>query len=68
MFPNLNAEIARAGLTNAEVAKKANMSYSTFSLKMNGKSKFTFDETLRIKKAIGVDIPLEELFTKKEVM
>nr|DAO53817.1 MAG TPA: hypothetical protein [Caudoviricetes sp.] len=35
---------------------------------MSGKVKFTFDETLRIKDAIGVDLPLEELFEKKEAV
>lgn len=68
MYPNLNAEIARAGITRTELAKRACMSDSALSLKMSGKVKFTFDETMRIKDAIGVDLPLEELFEKREAV
>lgn len=64
MYPNLNAEMARLGITRKELAQKINMAEATLSFKMNGKTKFTFDEILKIKEMLGVDIPLEELFKK----
>ena len=40
------------------------MPYSTLVDKVAGRSEFTFQEAVDIRKAIGVDIPLDELFKK----
>ena len=67
MFPNLRAEMARKRITNQEIAKKClGVRLSTVSSKMHGKSDFTFREAIAIKKYLGVDTPLEELFYKED--
>jgi transcriptional regulator with XRE-family HTH domain len=73
MYPNVIAEIKRAGLTLADVASKLGLAQSTFSQKLNGKFSFTFAEAKRVKEiinevkaekgiTINVDLPLEVLF------
>lgn len=62
MYPNLRAELTRRGLTMSEFAKRIGMSPQGLSYRMNGKRNFTYPEALRIKKELGVDIPLEILF------
>ena len=37
MFPNINAECARAGMTKADLAEKLGVSYATFRNWMRGK-------------------------------
>lgn len=65
MYPNLRAELARKNMTYQELAKILGIAESTMSLKVNGKYDFTLDECQTIKKAINVDVPLEELFEKE---
>ena len=64
MYNNLRAEIARKGVTMIELAQQTGMSVQRLSRKMNQRSGrgFLFSEALAIKKALGVDIPLETLF------
>ena len=70
MFPNLKAEFARKGLTLEKVVNEleklgVGMTVPTLSLKMNKKNKkagFTLDEAVALKKIVGSDMPLEELF------
>lgn len=62
MFPNLKAELSRRGVTLTDLAKVLNVTVSTVSLKLNGKTPLTLAEAKAIKNYIGVDIPLEELF------
>lgn len=62
MFCNLNAEMARKGITGAYLAEKLGISPTTLSLKLNGKSELTFRQATEIKKILKVDIPLEVLF------
>lgn len=67
MFPNLKAEMARKGLTVVELAKMSGMPYTTLSPKIRGERPLTYKETLRIKEALGVDVPLEILFSEEAV-
>lgn len=62
MFRELKGEIAKAGMSQKELASKAEMSYSTFLDKINGRTSFTFDECVRIKKELHSELPLERLF------
>ena len=68
MFPNLRAEIARKGLTMAEVVEGifkesgVQISITHFSLKMNGKYDFTLKEAFAIKKFLKTKLPLDVLF------
>lgn len=65
MFPNLNAEMARIGMTRKELAIAVGRTRATMTQKLTGKTKLSLDEAFAIKKAIGTDIPLDELFATK---
>lgn len=67
MYPNLRAEMARKGLTALEFAKLLDMPYNSLTNKLRGDRPFTYKETLRIKEALGVDVPLEILFSEEAV-
>ena len=62
MYPNLKAEMARVGINMIILAERINMPYSTLVQKMSGRSEFTVGEAFAIRKALGVDIPIEILF------
>ena len=62
MFRNLDAELKRKGMTRGDLAKAMNITPSTMSMKLNGKSGLTLNEALRIKGILEVDIPIEQLF------
>jgi DNA-binding Xre family transcriptional regulator len=64
MYLNLKAEMARKNVTLTELANMTGMKLGTLSVKINGKSDFTFSEASNIKKALKVDIPLDELFQR----
>lgn len=66
MFCNLNAEMARKGITSAYLAGKLGMTPTTLSLKLNGRSELSLKQAVQIKSILGVDIPLEVLFAKAE--
>lgn len=48
MYKNLKAEIARAGLTNPEMAGAIGMKYGTMWRLMNGKQQFRLGEMMAI--------------------
>lgn len=62
MYPNLRAEIARLGLTMADVAQAIGVSTTHFSLKMTGKFGFTLAEAFAIKKFLKTKLSIDELF------
>ena len=62
MYPNLRAELVRQGIKMGEFAERIGMSTQCFSMRMNGKREFTYNECCKIKSTLGVDIPLEILF------
>lgn len=62
MYPNLNAELGRLGWSRKVLADKLEVRYATILDKLNGKYPLTYDECVRIKNLMGVDIPLEVLF------
>ena len=63
MYSNLNAEMSRREITRAELAKRMNKNPTTISMKLNGKSDISLREAMEIKMVLGVDIPIEELFS-----
>lgn len=65
-YPTLNAELARRGITMEAVAKAIGRTVGTVSLKLAGRFPFTFKEAVAIKKLIGTDMSLEELFKEVE--
>ena len=67
MFKNVKAEMARKGFslnkTVEELEKVGEfMTVGTLFNKLKGKTKFTFNEAVALKKVLGTDMPLEELF------
>lgn len=67
MYPNFNAERARKGITLEAIADALGMTVPTVSLKLSGKSPITFAEAIKLKRIVGVDIPLEILFSEEAV-
>lgn len=61
-YKRLNAEMAYFGIDRRRLAEKTGIRYDTLCLKLNGKSSITAGEAFKIKRAIGSDYPLEELF------
>ncbi|MEI7027576.1 hypothetical protein [Paenibacillus sp. y28] len=62
MFPNLEAEMARSRLKKCELSKFLGVRYATVHDKMNGRSKFTLDEAVKIQKKFFPALSLEYLF------
>lgn len=48
MFSNLNAEIARYNVKNADIAKLLGVSTKTVSNKLDGRTEFTLSEVKKI--------------------
>lgn len=63
MYNNVKAELARKNMTIVDLSKKTGIRYQTLSDKIRGASILTVEEALKIKEALGVDMPLEELFS-----
>lgn len=67
MYANLNAEIARAGMSKTELAKAIGKSRTTLSQKLSGQTNIDIKEAFAIKKAIGCDnVTLDELFAWRD--
>lgn len=66
MYKNLQAEMARHDINRKQLADMAGIKYSTISDKLNGRTRFEFDEALRIKQAAFPHMTLEYLFFKDE--
>lgn len=66
MYPNVNAEIARLNLTLEKLGEMMGKSTSAMSSMLAGKSRVTLDEAVKIKSILHSDLPLEELFARRE--
>lgn len=66
MYPNLKAELVRRNMTIRDLSEKIKMPTQTLYGKTSGKNEFTYSETVKIKKALDLDIPLETLFCRNE--
>ena len=62
MFPTLQAEIARKGWAASYLAELVGMVPSNLSAKMKGKYGFSLEDAKKIKKALGVDMSIDQLF------
>lgn len=62
MYPNLEAELKRRGVKRIDLAQHLNMALSTLADKMQGKSTFSVQNAVDIKKFLKLKMPLEELF------
>ena len=66
-YPNLIGEMAKVGINKRQLAVMINRTQGTTSLKLAGKSKFTIDECFLIKRIIGSEMPLDDLFSNEIV-
>lgn len=66
-YPNLIGEMAKVGVTKGRLAVMINRTKGTTSQKLSGKSKFTIDECFLIKRVIGSQMTLDELFSNEIV-
>lgn len=64
MYRNLDAEMARAGITQYQLASELGITPTTMSLKLNGKSILSLKECVRIKRALKTDCTVDYLFTE----
>ena len=66
MYRNLEAEMARAKITQAYLAKQLGITPTTLSLKLNGKSNLTLKECVQIKKILDTEETVDYLFAEDE--
>lgn len=73
MYENVRVELARQNIGLIDLLELVNqildadhqIRYQTLSEKLRGNSPLLLREAIAIKKALGVDMPLEELFSIK---
>lgn len=65
MFPNLNAEMARKGMTIKSLSEKAGIKYDSLKNKMSGETEFKRSEMIAIKKEFP-DCTMDYLFKTEE--
>lgn len=66
MYRNLEAELARKQISRKELAEKLGITATTLSFKLNGKSKFSLEECVEIKRLLGTEEPIDYLFAQDE--
>ena len=66
MFPNLEAEMARSKITQLQMAEMLQVTPTTLSFKLNGKSSLSLKECVRIKQLMFPDKTLDYLFATDE--
>lgn len=64
MYSNVKAELARRNMSVVDLSNKTGIRYQTLVDKINGKYPLTLDEAKKIKSALEVEIPLEDLFER----
>lgn len=66
MKRNLKAEMLKNGKRLEDLARATGRTVQTISLKINGHYDFSLPEAVAIKKELGTDLDLEELFEDAE--
>lgn len=64
MYNNLEAEMARFKITQAQLAKELGITATTLSLKLNGKSNLSLKECVKIKQILGTEASVDYLFAE----
>ena len=64
LYPTLMAELARAGMTVIDLSATTCIPYSTLMGKIRGRSDFTLNEAVAIRKALCVEMSIDELFVR----
>ena len=62
MFPNLEAEMARNKITQAKLADILNVTPTTMSFKLSGRSSLSLKECVEIKRKVFPNKTLDYLF------
>ena len=62
MYLTAKAERVKKGMTLEKMSALLGIRIATLSLKLNGKAPLTYVEAKRIKKILGTNLSLEELF------
>lgn len=63
LYYNLKQELKAGQITQGQVSELLGLREATISDKINGKSRFTVDEAIRVKKTFFPKYDLEYLFT-----
>lgn len=66
MYPNLEAEIARKNLTNADLCQVCGITEKSFSNKRTGKTEFVLSEMKALKAKCFPYCTLEYLFEERQ--
>ena len=66
MIPNLEAEMARSKITQLQMAEMLQVTPTTLSFKLNGKSSLSLKECVLIKQLMFPDKTLDYLFATDE--
>ena len=66
MFRVLYSQMALGGMDKRMLAEIANIKYNTLMDKLSGRTKFTLDECIAIKRALNSKLTIEELFELQE--
>lgn len=66
MYPNFEAERARQKITLEDISTILGKTVANWSSKLRGDTVLTFDEAIALKRVLGTDLPLEELFEKRD--
>lgn len=66
MYYNLEAEMARKGITKSFIAEKMGMRYATLVDKLNGRYPLYFEQAVMIQKLFFPEYNLEYLFSSED--
>lgn len=66
VYPILANELKRQGITQKQISKHLGLSQAEFSRRMHGKPEFTPAQMEAIKKFLGTEMSVEELFKRNE--
>lgn len=66
VYKTLEMEMIRFGFITVSLAKKIGIKYATMARKLRGETGFYITEAIAIKKALGTDKTIEELFSKEK--
>lgn len=67
MYKRVEAQIILSGMSKKEIAQCLGISYNTLNLKLSGKSSFSLDEAMEIKRILQAEDAVERLFEKEGV-
>lgn len=68
MYINLLAEMSRKNISRTELSDKTGIKYTTLTDKLNGKTNFTVEEAIKIRKSAFSEFEYEYLFYKSPDM